>query len=338
MSSSTENIDRANDELSPASVDEGWDFDELTIEEGDIRELNPYTGWESDKRTLVGIGRPKKPVSKRPVAAAPVSQHMPLSEPPGPFIADDDEIPPSFRSKKLGIWTVAVPALLVAAAAAVLVLRGLGPGLGRSEGHAAVAQVVPKENAALVVNLTGVDAHVFLDGQDRGLPPVLLTGLTPGSHALKISGPAYAPFEQPITLVADHVSTVEPKLTLLAAEPAAEGNAKEEPARDGSASAHAAKAATASAPAFTTAAAAPAPAVTGAPEPGVASPYMGSLSITSTPPTNVVLDGRPLGKAPRVVEVSPGAHTVVFVHPTLGRKSVSVSASAGKPVSAAVEF
>lgn len=65
----------------------------------------------------------------------------------------------------------------------------------------------------------------------------------------------------------------------------------------------------------------------------------GTLNINSIPPSNVVLDGRPLGSTPKVgVSVSPGAHTVVFIHPQLGRKVQQVSVEAGGRASALVRF
>jgi hypothetical protein len=62
------------------------------------------------------------------------------------------------------------------------------------------------------------------------------------------------------------------------------------------------------------------------------------LSITASPPCNVVLDGRPLGKTPHEVTVAPGAHSVVFIHPTEGRRSMRVEAVPGKPAVASVTF
>jgi hypothetical protein len=325
MITSVGNIGIEGDELSPASIDDGWDVDQ--IQEGDIRELGTY-GWESDRRTLVGIGprrrRRSAPPKRRPIAAAPESQRMPLSEPPGPFIADDDEIPASFRRKKLGVWSVALPALLVVAAAAVLLLRGLGPDLGQR--HAAVAPAAVRDNAGLVVKVEGADVHVYLDGEDHGAPPLLLMGLKPGPHSLAITGPKYVPFEQPIMLVQDHVSTIEPALSLAPSpEPSTDGKGER-----GRSTTPPPKRATAPAVASP---ADPAPTVS---ESGV--PSTGAISITSNPPSNVVLDGRPIGRAPRVVDVAPGTHTLVFVHPVLGRQSVSVSVSAGKTASAAADF
>jgi serine/threonine-protein kinase len=63
-----------------------------------------------------------------------------------------------------------------------------------------------------------------------------------------------------------------------------------------------------------------------------------SLTIISTPPSNAVLDGRPLGRTPRQVAVPPGNHSVVFIHPTLGRKEVNVTMKRGKPRYATVDF
>jgi PEGA domain len=65
----------------------------------------------------------------------------------------------------------------------------------------------------------------------------------------------------------------------------------------------------------------------------------GKLNINSIPYSRVVLDGRPLGATPRVeVAVSPGAHTVVFVHPEHGRIFKEVYVDAGRTVLAAVRF
>jgi serine/threonine-protein kinase len=65
----------------------------------------------------------------------------------------------------------------------------------------------------------------------------------------------------------------------------------------------------------------------------------GMLNINSIPVSNVILDGKPLGQTPKVnVSVSPGAHTVIFVHPEHGRKAKSVTVEAGKTAAAIVRF
>ncbi|AUX43843.1 uncharacterized protein SOCE26_052990 [Sorangium cellulosum] len=64
-----------------------------------------------------------------------------------------------------------------------------------------------------------------------------------------------------------------------------------------------------------------------------------TLNINSIPVSKVVLDGRPLGSTPKVgVSVPAGSHTVIFIHPDLGKKSVTVSVKAGETKTAAVKF
>jgi serine/threonine-protein kinase len=65
----------------------------------------------------------------------------------------------------------------------------------------------------------------------------------------------------------------------------------------------------------------------------------GTLNINSIPQSNVLLDGRPLGKTPKAgVSVSGGSHTVVFIHPEHGRKQVVVTVIPGRAATAAVRF
>jgi serine/threonine-protein kinase len=65
----------------------------------------------------------------------------------------------------------------------------------------------------------------------------------------------------------------------------------------------------------------------------------GVLNINSLPLSKVLLDGKPLGSTPKVgVKVSAGSHTVTFIHPELGRKSLSVSVKPGGTATASVRF
>jgi serine/threonine-protein kinase len=65
----------------------------------------------------------------------------------------------------------------------------------------------------------------------------------------------------------------------------------------------------------------------------------GTLNINSIPVSKVVLDGKPLGSTPKVgVSVPAGNHTVTFIHPELGKKSVTVAVKAGETKTAAVKF
>jgi serine/threonine-protein kinase len=65
----------------------------------------------------------------------------------------------------------------------------------------------------------------------------------------------------------------------------------------------------------------------------------GTLSLDSSPPSKVVLDGRPLGDTPKSnISVTAGNHTVLFANPGGGRKSVTVSVKAGESRSVSVKL
>jgi len=65
----------------------------------------------------------------------------------------------------------------------------------------------------------------------------------------------------------------------------------------------------------------------------------GKLNMNSIPVSKVVLDGKPLGSTPKVdVSVPAGSHTVTFIHPDLGKKSVTIQVKAGESKTAAVKF
>ncbi|MBN2193956.1 MAG: PEGA domain-containing protein [Polyangiaceae bacterium] len=64
----------------------------------------------------------------------------------------------------------------------------------------------------------------------------------------------------------------------------------------------------------------------------------GVISINSIPASNVLVDGRPVGKTPARWTGPAGTHTVVFVHPEYGRKMQSVTVKAGGTAVAAVRF
>jgi len=65
----------------------------------------------------------------------------------------------------------------------------------------------------------------------------------------------------------------------------------------------------------------------------------GTLNINSIPVSKVILDGKPLGSTPKVgISVPAGSHTVVFIHPDKGKKTVSVTVKGGETKTAAVKF
>ena len=81
--------------------------------------------------------------------------------------------------------------------------------------------------------------------------------------------------------------------------------------------------------------AAPAPAM------AAAAPATGNatLEITSTPPSAVVVNGRPMGTTPlHNVHVGAGKQVVLFVHPSLGRKVASANVAPGGRATIGVKF
>ncbi|MBN2194819.1 MAG: PEGA domain-containing protein [Polyangiaceae bacterium] len=62
------------------------------------------------------------------------------------------------------------------------------------------------------------------------------------------------------------------------------------------------------------------------------------LTVNSIPITVAVVDGRPVGKTPTSLNVPCGSHTVMFIHPQKGRRSVGVVAAPGRPAVASVRF
>ena len=308
------------------------------IDAADIRDLPPYT---SDDQTLVGLGPPS---SRSPVVlpASPLASPRPQSEPPGPWGSDDgtDPLPPSLRQRRGGIWAAAVPLFVLFAGAAVFALRGLAP----TTHPAAVSATADAGEAigrtGLFVRVSNPDVRVSVDGKEHGAPPVLLMGLAPGSHVLSISGPGYVTYEQPVTLTPSNVSTLEPVLVKSDASRAADVPADE----------------TADAPDIDKLAKTSRPNVAHPIIHGVRparveleetpeNPYTarlaaqgGLLAASSTPPALVVVDGRPIGKSPRAIELPSGVHTVTFVHPELGRQSLTVNVTPGKTTNAAAEF
>ena len=74
-------------------------------------------------------------------------------------------------------------------------------------------------------------------------------------------------------------------------------------------------------------------------DPPAATSGAGTLNINSIPPSKIILDGKPLGSTPKVgVSVPAGSHTVTFIHPDLGKQSVTVQVKAGETKTAAVKF
>lgn len=66
----------------------------------------------------------------------------------------------------------------------------------------------------------------------------------------------------------------------------------------------------------------------------------GLLNISSTPPSQIILNGRPLGSTPKTAVVVPGdsLQTIVFVHPKMGRRRAQKFVPAGKERTVSIRF
>ena len=64
------------------------------------------------------------------------------------------------------------------------------------------------------------------------------------------------------------------------------------------------------------------------------------LNITSTPPSSIILNGRPLGMTPQMGVEVPGGQpqTLIFVHPKLGRRKAEQIVPAGKTKTVSIRF
>ncbi|HEU4583314.1 MAG TPA: carboxypeptidase regulatory-like domain-containing protein [Polyangiaceae bacterium] len=77
---------------------------------------------------------------------------------------------------------------------------------------------------------------------------------------------------------------------------------------------------------------------TAEPESAAAATGSAKLTLTSTPPSNVLLDGKPLGTTPlREIAVEPGEHRVIFIHGA-ERKPRTIKAEAGSSTTISENF
>lgn len=66
----------------------------------------------------------------------------------------------------------------------------------------------------------------------------------------------------------------------------------------------------------------------------------GLLNISSVPPSQIILNGRPLGSTPKTAVAVPGdsLQTIVFVHPKMGRRRAQKFVPAGKERTVSIRF
>jgi hypothetical protein len=255
-----------------------------------MRHLAVY-GDDSDQRTLVGLGPVERVRRSRPVAEAPDSQRMPLSEPPGPFIADDDAAL-SFRKRALSGWRAALPAAILIALAGVGIARSL------SDPTPSPLKLAP------IAAAPELRAHWGAPGASA-LPPVPELDATPAESTEEAGARGDDDREEPAPERTGRLgeergtAVLPPSAVQLPDVPTAAPLVDRASANDSN---------------------------------------VGTINVTSNPPANVVLNGRPVGKAPRVVRVPAGAHTLVFIHPLYGRRSMTVSVKSGATTSASADF
>jgi len=173
-------------------------------------------------------------------------------------------------------------------------------------------------------NADGAEVTLKVGDSRRVLPalPVRLEVETDRTHVLIARKKGFANFEEPITFEDGQAEkTLEITLTERSAEVA-----PNRPRRLGLA--------TGSRTEGAEAAAEEQPEEVAEPEPtGNA-----TLNLTSTPPSNVLLDGKPLGTTPlRGISVEPGTHRVIFIHGA-ERKPKTVEAAPGSDQTVSVSF
>jgi hypothetical protein len=321
---------------------------------------------EVDIPRSLPFGRPNEPtlVQGIPAAAVPngvaaaqgAGRDVPSSVPP-PFVGEPRIL--AARSGRNGagssasgakVWAALGMAAVVAAAAVVA-----GFLWAPSKGQLEVVVVDAEGNAV-------PSAEVFLDGKKQcESAPCIAGDLPTGSTLVRAVAPGFIGDGVVTAEVAsgdDNRITIELRPEIEVADAPEAAAPADAPVADAPADAPVADAPT---DAPVPAAPVPAPPAAGpaspspaslskapAPPPEVSAPApdepkvaakSGRLNVNSIPVSRVLVDGAALGETPRVdIELSPGIHTVTFVHPDLGRKSVSVNIKAGQTATAAVKL
>lgn len=248
------------------------------------------------------------------------------------------------------------------------------------------------DGTGIRVPAAGRGLKLYVDGKEIGPLPQEIRDMSPGTHTIKIDGSdRYEPFEKEISVEADRMLTIEPKLkvkkglatiklgenaegakvllvsgserrplpqlpitvdiqmdkpyTLVAEKKGVPSFSQKIEFEDGEAEKTFVidmPATDASESSATSSRATSTPATGAKPSGGgstAAASGKATLNINAIPAANVILDGRPLGSTPKSgLSVSPGEHTIVFVHPEHGRKVKTVTVEAGKTATAVVRF
>jgi hypothetical protein len=278
--------------------------------------------------------------------ATEAKQRNPISEiPPCAFAALAPVAPPPasglsalLRAARGDAWTafLVLPIAVSLVSIVVLVVTALGSrtDAGGSANRRVVSATDPGGNLI-------TDATVFVDGAARCQSLPCAFDLEKGTHWVSVSADGYhAPPARAVASDADGPRQIEFVLAQREAVAAVQAAPPMSFAPD-------AAAASAEPEPIPTPVVAPAPRTKPARKRAAAAPAVvtgigssGSalLNINSIPASNVVLDGRPLGRTPKIgVRVAPGAHTVVFID---GKRRVvrGTRVSAGKTAVVAARF
>jgi hypothetical protein len=270
-----------------------------------------------------------------------------LSQPPPPV-----ELP--MRRMPRGL----VAAASVAAAALLAVgLLGAKGAIFASHGNGSLVATVAGAQGQPVKGLA-----VFVDGAQRcESSPCRVEELDSGSHFVKVTAPGYIPTAaQAVAVHSGQDAVMRLELSPLKSAKADQQVAKDDSAKDKPAPADNAKpdddgaVQASNLPAAPTQAASRAPvyhhavarhaaapvhnsAPAAKPAPPAAPAGKGILVLSSTPATNVVVDGHPLGSTPKAVRVDAGTHTVVFAGEA-GRAVRAITVKPDDHLNVAVRF
>jgi hypothetical protein len=271
--------------------------------------------------------------------AIPPPPTLPRSVPPSvPPVAFDWILPRG--AKRAGSLTLLLGGLALLVVGVVpLVMIG-----------AWVAGKFSPPQGSLVVTVAGanhgpVDSPVVIadDVPRCKQSPCKVTGLEPGTHFVRVTAPGYQPMAPRAVAVEKggevvlHIELArEPSRVTVADNAPAKTQAPldlDDPSVKADALPRAGKTGTPAESVHTSTA------VASRASTGPASAEQGKLNLSSSPPSSVVLDGRPLGVTPRAgIKVKPGAHSVVFIHPKLGRKTARANVKPGGTSNVSVRF
>ena len=281
---------------------------------------------------------PPAPVSRARVATSPSMRPVAASSIPPMALSQPPPSPPRGRDLRTVVLAVAAALVVGVLALMVLVLPRSSVLAGTSEG-ALIVTVAATDNTAVG------SLALFVDGTRRcEASPCRIENLSEGSHFVKVTAPGFAPTaDRAIAVESGQDSVLHIELTRLG-EPASAGADKAQQREPAEPKPQEAMPPAGSEPAAEAAPATPAtrrsasraaakPAFKAPPAP----PKKGILNISSKPPVNIIVDGRPLGMTPKSVRVVPGPHTVVFMGPK-GRKVRSANVQPGGTQSVGVTF